>query len=157
MSGAQAKSGSALSKAMSSVLVLLLGLSGGSLIAMSPDIAIPLVVLLLPGLVTLLIDASPGVALARAMLLFQAAACVGPVSRAWYQCAGIHGCLGYLCEPLTVVRVWLAALAAWLVAQVLPISLKMLDDHQLKQQRALLVARRAALATEWGLEEKDKS
>ena len=157
MSEAQAKTGSALSRTMSSVLILLLGLSGGSLIALSPDIAIPLVVLLLPGLVTLLIDASPGAALARAMLLFQVAACVQPVTQAWYQCAGIHGCLSYLCEPLTVVRVWLAALAAWLVAQILPITLKMLDDHRLKQQRATLVARRTALATEWGLEENKTS
>lgn len=156
MSGTQVKSGSALSRMMGSVLVLLLGLSGGSLIALSPDIALPLVVLLLPGLVTLLIDPSPGAALARAMLLFQAAACVQPVSQAWYQCSGIHGCLNYLCEPLTVVRAWLAALAAWLVAQVLPITLKLLDDHRLKEQRAILVARRTALATEWGLEGNEK-
>lgn len=133
-------------------MVLLLGLSGGSLIALSPDLAIPLIVLLLPGLVTLLIDPTPGLALARAMLLFQAAACVYPVTDAWYRCAGIHSCLSYLGDPVTIMRVWLAAAAAWLVAQVLPIGLKMLEDHRLRLQRSLLESRRAALMAEWGLE-----
>jgi hypothetical protein len=141
---------------MSKLLLLLLGLSVGGLIALSPDLAIPLVILLLPGLITLLIDSSPGATLSRAMLLFQVAACVNPVSDAWYKCAGIHGCLSYLCEPMTILRAWLAAAVAWLVAQVLPIVLKLLDDHRLENQRSTLVSRRAALVAEWGLENEQR-
>jgi len=154
---AAANGGSKLANLLGSALLLVIGLGGGGLIALSPDIAIPLIVLLLPGLITLLIDPTPGAALARAMLLFQGATCVDPVASGWYRCAGIHGCLHYLCDPPTVARSWLAALTAWLVAQVLPIGLKMLDDHRLKKARATLVKRRADLIDEWGLEDSDKS
>lgn len=156
MSGT-ASGNSKLGNMLGSLLMLVLGFGGGGLIALSPDIAIPLIVLLLPGLITLLIDPTPGAALARAMLLFQGATCVNPIASAWYRCAGIHGCLDYLCDPTTVGRSWLAALTAWLVAQVLPIGLKMLDDYRLKKARATLVKRRADLIAEWGLEETGKS
>jgi hypothetical protein len=146
--------GSAFGRGMAGLIVLLLGLAGGGLIALSPDIALPLVVLLLPGLLALILDRTPGCALARAILLFQAAACVHPVMDAWYRCAGIEGCMSLLAEWPTVLRVWLAAAAAWVVSQALPLGLKVLDDHRLRIRRSALAARREALTTEWGLEDK---
>ncbi|MEA2737560.1 MAG: hypothetical protein QOH05_867, partial [Acetobacteraceae bacterium] len=90
--------GSKLGRAMTGLLVLLLGLGGGGLIALSPDIALPLVVLLLPGLFALILDRTPGCGIARAIILFQGAACVHPVMDAWYRCAGIDGCMSFLAE-----------------------------------------------------------
>jgi hypothetical protein len=136
---------------MSAVIVLLLALAGGGLIAMSPDIALPLTVLLLPGLLALIMDRTPGCGVARAIVLFQGAACVHPVMDAWYRCAGIDGCMSYLAEWPTVVRVWLAAAAGWIVVQTLPLGLKILDDYRLRYRRSLLTARRDALTAEWGL------
>ncbi len=144
---------SKLGRGLGGMLVLLLALASGGLIALSPDIALPMVLLLLPGLLALVLDRSPGCGVARAILLFQAAACVHPVMGAWYRCAGIDGCMSYLTELPTLLPVWLAAAAAWVMAEVLPIGLKLLDDHRLRRRAASLLARRQALVEEWGLED----
>ncbi len=135
------------------LLILILALAGGVLIALSPDIALPLVILMLPGLLALVLDRSPGCGVARAILLFQAAACVHPVMKAWYSCAGIDGCMNYLADWHAIVPVWLAAATAWLLTQLLPLGLKLLDDYRLRYRSATLVERRKALVEEWGLEE----
>lgn len=145
--------GSKLGRGIGGLIVLLLALAGGGLMAMSPDIALPLAVLLLPGLLALVLDRSPGYAVARAIVLFQGAACVHPVMDAWYRCAGIDGCMSYLAEWPTVIKVWLTAGGAWVLGQVLPVALKLLDDYHLRYRRSALIAKREALAREWGLED----
>jgi hypothetical protein len=145
--------GSKIGRGVGGLIVLLMALAGGGLIALSPDIALPLAVLLLPGLVALVLDRSHGCGVARAILLFQGAACVHPVMSAWYRCAGIDGCMSYLAEWQSVLPVWLAAAVAWILSQVLPLGLKMFDDYRLRYRGAALVARREALVEEWGLEE----
>jgi hypothetical protein len=145
--------GSKLGRMMAGLIVLLLALAGGALIALSPDIALPLLILLLPGLLALVLDRSPGCGVARAILLFQGAACVQPVLSAWYRCAGIDGCMSYLAEWQSILPVWLAAAGAWLLTQILPMGLKLLDDYRMRHRSAALVERRKALVEEWGLEE----
>jgi hypothetical protein len=145
--------GSKLGRGLSLLLVLLLASAGGGLIAMSPDIALPLAILLLPGLFALVLDRSPGCGVARAILLFQGAACVQPVISAWFRCAGVDGCMGYLAEWPSILPVWLAAAVAWILTQILPMGLKLLDDHRLRRRGADLTARRQALVEEWGLED----
>jgi hypothetical protein len=145
--------GSKLGRGVGGLLVLLLAVAGGGLLALSPDIGLPLTVLLLPGLIALMIDRSPGCGVARAILLFQAAACVHPVLGAWYRCAGIDGCMGVLAEWPVVLRVWLAGAAAWVMTQFLPLGVKLLDDHRMRKRRTLLESRRSALVAEWGLED----
>ena len=132
-------------------MVLLLGLASGGLIALSPDIALPLVVLLLPGLLALVLDRSLACGVARAILLFQAAACVHPVMDAWHRCSGVDDCMIYLAAWPAVLRVWLAGAAAWVVAQTLPLGLKVLDDYRLRHRRTALTTRREEIAAEWGL------
>ena len=144
--------GSKLGRGFSGVIVLLLALAGGGLIALSPDIALPMAVLLLPGLLALVLDRSAGFGVARAILLFQGAACVHPVLSAWYSCAGIDGCMTYLTGWRSILPVWLAAAAAWVGTQILPLGLKMLDDQRMRDRRAALAVRRAALMDEWGME-----
>jgi hypothetical protein len=143
-----------LGRGLGGLIVLLLALAGGGLIALSPDIALPLAVLLLPGLIALTLDRSPGCGVARAMLLFQGAACVHPAMKAWYGCAGIDGCMSYLAEWRSVLTAWLAAAAAWTLSQILPLGLRMLEDYRTRLRSAFLVARRQALVEEWGLEEE---
>jgi hypothetical protein len=135
------------------LFVLLLALAGGVLVAMSPDIALPLTILLLPGLLALVLDRSPGCGVARAILLFQGAACIHPVMSAWYSCAGIDGCMGYLGEWQSILPVWLAAGVAWILTQIVPLGLKLLDDYRLRHRSQHLIERRKALVEEWGLED----
>jgi hypothetical protein len=144
---------SALGRGFGGMLVLLLALAGGGLIAMSPDIALPMAILLLPGLFALVLDRSPGCGVARAILLFQGAACVHPLLSAWYRCAGVDGCMGYLAEWPSILPVWLAAGVAWILTQILPMGLKLLEDHRVRRRGADLLARRQALVEEWGLED----
>lgn len=121
------------------------------MLALAPDIALPLLVLLLPGLVALMLDQSPECGMARAILLFQLAACVHPVSTAWYRCSGIDGCMSYLAEWRAIVPVWLAGAVAWLLTQILPMGLKLLDDYRVRNRRVMLVTRRDTLRAEWDL------
>lgn len=151
------KKGTRLSRLLRLLMILCLGLSGGTLIALSPDIAVPMTILLLPGLITLLMDRTPGQRLARAMLLFQAAAALGPLRQAWYSCSGLHECLDYLLPPNVVIKVWLAAAFAWAMTQMLPIGLKLLEDHRLRRRRVELEKRRKELADEWGLAARPKT
>jgi hypothetical protein len=144
--------GSKLVRGFGGLIVWLLALAGGGLLALSPDIALPMAILLLPGLLALILDRSPGCGVARAILLFQGTACVHPVLGAWYRCSGIDGCMSYLAEWPTVLQVWLAAAAAWVVVQVLPMGLKVLDDYQMQYRRSILTARRESLVAEWGLD-----
>jgi hypothetical protein len=134
--------------------VLLLGLGCGGLMALSPDIALPVLVLLLPGLVMMIIDPSPSHATARAMLLCQAATCARPVAEAWYRCEGLPACMAYLAGPGDIAKAWLAAALAFIATQILPIGLKLLDDKRLQARETELTARRQALSTEWGMGEQ---
>ncbi len=145
--------GSKLGRLFAGMIVLLLALAGGALVALSPDIALPMGILLLPGLLALVLDRSPGCGVARAILLFQLAACVHPVMSAWYSCSGIDGCMSYLGDWQSVLPVWLAAGGAWVLTQVLPMGLKLLDDYRLRRRSAALFERRKSLVEEWGLEE----
>ncbi len=146
------KDGSKFGRGAGGLLVLLLALAAGGLIALSPDIALPLVVLLLPGLLALMLDRSSGCGVARAILLFQGAACVHPVMSGWYRCSGIDGCMSYLGDWPTIVPVWLAAAVAWVVTQILPLGLKVRDDYRTLRRRLTLTAKRETLVAEWGLE-----
>jgi hypothetical protein len=123
-----------------------------ALIAMSPDLAVPVVFLLLPSLVTLLIDRTPGLGLARAMLLFQATVCIGPVQHAYYDCSGLSACMTRICTPMTVLIAWVAAACAWALTEVAPIGLRLLEDVRLRARRVDLQKQRADLVAEWGLE-----
>ncbi len=147
------KGGSKIGRLFSGLLILVLALACGALIALSPDIALPVTILMLPGLLALVLDRTPGCGVARAILLFQGAACVNPVMKAWYSCSGIDGCMNYLADWHSILPVWLAAAAAWLLTQLLPLGLKLLDDYRMRHRSAALIERRKALVDEWGLED----
>jgi hypothetical protein len=140
--------------AAAGVIVLLLGLAGGGLIALAPDIAVPTAILLAPGLIAFLFDPSPGHAVARAMLLFQVAVCLHPVTDAWYRCEGMQSCMDTLAQPRAVVLAWVMAAVAWMLTQSLPIGLKLLSDYRIRARRGALQARREKLMADWGLEER---
>lgn len=142
------------SRTLRLMVILGLGLSGGILIALCPDIAVPATILFLPSLITLLMDPSPHQRLSQGMLLFQAAAVAAPLRQAWYSCSGLHGCAAFLLQPGLILHAWLAAMLAWLLTQVLPIGVKLWDDVRLRRRREELVQRRRVVTEEWGLEDR---
>ncbi len=145
--------GNRLGGAAGALFVLLVGLAGGGLIALAPDIAVPAGLLLAPGLAAFLFDPTPSRSVACAMLLFQAAAAVRPVAEAWYRCEGMQSCMDTLGRPRLVVTVWAMAALAWLLTQALPIGLKAVSDYRVSLRRAVLRERREALVADWGLDE----
>jgi hypothetical protein len=134
------------------MMVLLLGLAAGGLIAVAPDIALPAAVLLAPGLVAFMFDPTPGRAVARAMLLFQAAASFQPLSDAWSRCDGVESCMDTVVNARAVLMVWSMAAVAWVLTQTLPLGLKLLSDYRVRARRAALEARRDRLVEDWGLD-----
>ncbi len=147
------KANQKLGRGINGFVVLLLALAGGVLIALASDIALPVAILLLPGLLALPFDRSPGCGVARAILLFQLAACAHAILGAWYRCDGIDGCMDELAAWPAIFPAWLAGATAWLLTQILPLALKMLDDYRTDHRRQALAERRQFLIDEWGLDD----
>lgn len=147
MSAGQKESG--LSGMSIGLMVLVVGLGCGAVIATTPDIAAAAIVLQLPGIIVFLVDPTPGRGIGRTMLLFQGAASVHPISQIWYQCDGLNACVAMATDRRTVLVVLLAAAFGFVLTQILPMVLKLVDDGRMKIRRARLVAERQRLVEEW--------
>jgi hypothetical protein len=143
--------GSALSRTAGGMLVLIVGLACGGAIAIAPDIAAAVMVLQIPGALALLLDPSPGRAIGKTMLLCQAAATVQPIVSIWYHCDELRACVA-LATQRTTVLVLLAAGGGFVLAQALPLALKVADDARIKSRCERLAAERRKLVAEWELD-----
>jgi hypothetical protein len=152
MTGPSAAKGSALSRMGSAMLLLIVGLACGGAIAVAPDIAAAVMVLQIPGAAALLLDPSPGRAIGKTMLLCQGAATVHPIVTIWYQCDQIRACVALATQRTTVLTILLAAAAGFVLAQALPLVLKLLDDARLKIRCEHLAVERQQLVGEWELD-----
>jgi hypothetical protein len=144
--------GSLVSRAGGGLLLLAIGLACGGAIAVAPDIAAAALVLQIPGAVALLLDPSPGRAIGKTMLLCQGAASVRPVVSIWFQCDQIRACVAMAIQRTTVLTVLLAAAGGFVLAQALPLVLKVLDDARIKIRAEHLVAERKRLVAEWEMD-----
>jgi hypothetical protein len=144
--------GSVLSRAGGGMMLLFVGLACGGAIAVAPDIAAAIIVLQLPGILALLLDPSPGRAIGKTMLLCQTAASIRPIVSIWFQCDGLRACVGLATDTRTMLTVLLAAAGGFVLAQALPLVLKLLDDARIKVRRAHLIAERQKLVEEWELD-----
>jgi hypothetical protein len=144
---------SAMSRLGVGLMLLIVGLGCGAIIAVTPDIAAAILVLLLPGIISLLIDPTPGRGVGRTILLFQAAASVGPVSQIWYQCDGLNACVSMATDRRTVLVVMLAGGFGFVLTLILPMILKVVDDGRMQIRRSRLVEERQKLVDEWEMPE----
>ncbi len=144
--------GSLVSRAGGGLVLLAVGLACGGAIAVAPDIAAAALVLQIPGAVALLLDPSPGRAIGKTMLLCQGAASVRPVVSIWFQCDQIRSCVAMATQRNTILTVLLAAAGGFVLAQALPLILKVLDDARIKIRAEHLAADRKRLVAEWELE-----
>jgi hypothetical protein len=134
---------------------LVMGLCGGLLIAQSPDLAVPVLTLLLPSLLAVVFDKSPELGVARSMLTFQISACIVPIHDAWYACSGLHACMSMLCDQTTLARTWLFGALALALTKATPVALRFWEALRLKRVRARLEQQRQAIIEEWGLAEDE--
>ncbi len=133
-------------------LLWLQGLLCGGLVALLPSIALLLGALLGPALLALFLDRQPGKPGARSVLLCSLAACVTPVRLLWATGHGMSASVGLAADPDIVGTAWAAAAAGWLLAELMPVAVRMVLEALSLSQAARLRATRAALAAEWGLD-----
>ena len=62
--------------------------------------------------------------------------------------------MSYLGAWPAILPVWLAGAVGWLMTQLLPLAIKLLDDYRLRHRRASLITQREHLVKEWGLEDQ---
>lgn len=131
------------------MLLLLAGLCGGAIVAAAPDIAGAALLLLLPGLLVLWLDPTPGRAIGRTVLLFEAAGSVRPVTAAWLDCDGLRQCMAMATGIRTILAVLLFAGGGVLLTVALPMVLSALDGRRTRARLERLARQRQALQEEW--------
>jgi len=133
------------------LLLLLGGLGCGAMIAVAPEIAGAVIVLQLPGALVLLFDPTPGHAVGRTVMLFAAAATIRPITTIWLQCDGLRQCVGMASGTRTILTMLLYAAFGFMLTQLLPILLQLVDERRVKTRLTELTAERARIAEEWEL------
>jgi len=128
------------------------GLLCGGLVALLPPTALLLGALLGPALVALFLDGQPGKPVARSVLLCTLAACVKPVRMLWGAGHGMAASIALATDADVIGTAWAAAAAGWLLAELVPVMVRVVLEALSLSQAARLRARRAAVAEEWGLE-----
>ena len=132
----------------SNMLMWMQGLLCGGLVALLP----PTALLLGPALLALCLDGQPGKPVARGVLLCSLAACVTPVRVLWGAGQTMAASVALASNPNTLGTAWSAAAAGWLLAELIPLGVRMVLETLSLAQAARLRTVRAALAAEWGLD-----
>jgi hypothetical protein len=128
------------------------GLLCGGLVALLPPTALLLGALLGPALLALFLDGHPGKPVGRSVMLCSLAACVTPVRMLWGAGQSMGASMALASNPNTLGTAWSAAAAGWLLAELIPLGVRMVLETMSLAQAARLRTVRAALAEEWGLD-----
>ena len=132
-------------------LVWVQGLACGVLAALAPSLALMIAVLLGPGIVAAFLDHEPSKPVARAVILFGLAACVGPVLSLWSSGHGWDISMAMISDVGTVGTAWSAAAAAWLLCEIVPVGVRATLEAASFARVTQLRSERSKLATDWGL------
>jgi len=131
------------------------GLLCGGLVALLPPTALLLGVLLGPAIVALFLDRQSGRPIARSVLLCALAASVKPVRTLWAAGHGMAASVALATDPDIIGTAWAAAAAGWLLAELIPVGVRVVLELASMARATRLRAARAALAEEWGLDGDD--
>jgi hypothetical protein len=132
-------------------LVWLQGLLCGAMVTLATPSALLLGVLLAPALAAFVLDREPGRPRARSIVLLSMAAAVEPLRTLWTAGHSMATATALL-SPTTVGRAWIAAAAGWLLAEAMPIAVRVALEAISIARVARLRAERAKLVEAWGLE-----
>lgn len=126
------------------------GLACGTLVALVPGIALLLGVLLAPALVALALDQEAGKPVARSVFLCALAGAIGPVRALWAAGHGVNAALVQLTAMSAPGIAWAAAAGGWLLAEMLPLGLRLGLETMARARLVGLRAAQARLREEWG-------
>jgi len=108
-------------------------------------------VLLLPALVTLVIDRAPARKMTRAVALACSAFAYAPLWQLWVDGETMGLALKQILDPSVVCPAWLAGAFAWGVCEILPVGLRIMAEIRAKSRLAALRAEAEALRAAWDL------
>jgi hypothetical protein len=132
------------------------GLVCGALATLATPTALLGGVLLAPSIVIYLADDTPGRPALRAVLLFGLAATVHPMMALWTGGHTLDVSVGLLSDLAVPALAWSAQGAGWLLAQLIPLGVRLVLEGQTKLEVARLRGERTKLAEEWGLPEEEE-
>jgi hypothetical protein len=132
-------------------LIWIEGTLCGLMAAVATPMAVLLAGLMLPGLVALMLDRIAGKPIARAMLLFGAAATAAPARDLWQVGLSMAASTQLLTDPATLGLAWGGGLFGWGVAEVAPLVASLVTEAKTITRAAALRRMRTALEEEWGL------
>lgn len=127
------------------------GLLCGVAAALAPGPALLTGLLLAPGLISLLLDQTPGKPMARAVLLCGLAAAIPPLAALWRGGAGLAPAIALAGDPAVLGAAWLAGAGGWLLNDFAPLLLKIGLDGLAAARTRRLKADRARLTEAWDL------
>jgi hypothetical protein len=132
-------------------LVWVQGLLCGALVTLATPTALLLGVLLGPALLAIVFDRDPGRPRARSIALCGMAAAVGPLRILWTTDHSLAHATALLSNLHVVGTAWIAAAAGWLLAEIVPVTIRAALDGLSVARAARLRAERAKLVEAWGL------
>ena len=133
-------------------LIWLQGLACGALVTLATPTALLLGVLLGPVFLAVALDHEPGKPRARSIALCSMAAAVDPLRVLWGAGHNITVATSLLGNMQVIGKVWSAAAAGWLLAEILPVTVRAALETLSLARAAKLRAERAKLVEAWGLE-----
>jgi hypothetical protein len=136
-------------------LIWLSGLACGVLAAIVPGLAIVGLMLMGPGLVILRLDREPGRAVTRAVLTCGLAASVHPAMMLWNSGQSVGAAVAIISDPIVLSVAWGATAAGWLLAQIMPLLVRVVLEAASLAHATRLRTLRGRLVEDWGLDQAD--
>ncbi len=131
-------------------LLWLQGLLCGGLVTLAMPTALLLAVLFGPAVVAAVLDRQPGRPIARCVALVSLSAITGPITLLWAGGQTMAAALVLATDPDAVGWAWGAAAAGWLLAELLPVGVRILVEVASRSRATALAAARKRLEVEWG-------
>jgi hypothetical protein len=128
-----------------------LGLACGAAAAVATPTAVLVAALLGPALLTFMLDPAEGKPVARCVLLCGLSAAAFPLMALWSGGHTMDLSLSLLGDPASVVVAWTVQGAGWLLAELAPLMVLLLQNSHGAARAHRLRTARAHLADEWGL------
>jgi len=132
-------------------LLWLQGLACGALATMATPTFVLTSLLLMPSLLSVLMDRAQGKPTARAVMLLGLAGTVQPLVMLWRTGHTIGAALDMVSDPTVLATAWAAQGGAWLLCELGPLLIAFALEAASHARAARLRAERAAYEEQWGM------